>query len=59
MREAASCRSIKALRGKPTLNGCSKNWEDAGVAIAAAGDGLLWVATVALVGFHLAKLSHP
>jgi hypothetical protein len=50
---------IKALRGKPTLNGCSKNGEDAGVAIAVAGDGLLWVAAVALVGFLLAKLLHP
>jgi hypothetical protein len=50
---------IKALRGKPTLSGCSKNGEDAGVTIVAAGDGLLWVAAVALVGFLLAKLLHP
>ena len=60
MREVASCRLIKALRGKPTLSGCSKNGEDAGVTIVAAGGGLLWVAAaVALVGFLLAKLSHP
>ena len=50
---------IKALRGKPTLNGCSKNGEDAGVTIAAAGDGLLWEAAVALVEYLLAKLLHP
>jgi hypothetical protein len=50
---------IKALRGKPTLNGCSKNGEGAGVTIAVAGDGLLLVAAVALVGFLLAKLLHP
>jgi hypothetical protein len=50
---------IKALRGKPILNGCSKNGEDARVTIIAAGDGLLWVAAVALVGYLLAKLLHP
>jgi hypothetical protein len=50
---------IKALRGKPTSNGCSKNGEDAGVTIVVAGDGLLWVAAVALVGYLLAKLLHP
>jgi hypothetical protein len=32
---------------------------DAGVTIAEAGDGLLWVAAVALVGFLLVKLLHP
>jgi hypothetical protein len=50
---------IKALRGKPTLNGCSKNGEDVGATIVAAGDGLLWVAAVALVEYLRAKLLHP